>query len=188
MKKLVLLTACCLTLTGCGPTVFVAGAATTGVAGNDNRTFTTKWDDQKIAVAVRQKLYDNENFRYKASVSTAVYNRSVLLTGNVPNEDMHQQAVDIAKSVYGVKRVHDQLKVGPKISISQAAQDTWITTKVKTAMLAETDLNSTQFKVVTDHGHVYLLGLVTRSQADLATNVTQHVPGVGKITKLFEYL
>jgi len=187
MKKLLILTTCCIALTGCVPAVFVAGAAG-GVAANDNRTFSTKWEDQRTANDVRQQLHANPNIHYDASVSAAVFNHNVLLTGNVPDEELHQTALNITRAQNGVKRVHDHLKIAKPVSVSQAANDTWITTKIKTAMLAEKDLNSSQIKVVTDNGTIYLLGLVTRRQADLATNVTRHVPGVKKVVKLFEYL
>ena len=187
MKKLLILTTCCLGLTGCVPAVFVAGAAG-GVAVNDNRTLSTKWEDQRIANDVRQQLHANPNIYYDASVSVAVFNYNVLLTGNVPDEELHQTALEITKAQRGVKRVHDHLNIARPISVSQAANDTWITTKIKSLMLAEKDLNSSQIKVVTNKGHVYLLGLVTRRQADLATNVVRHVPGVRKVVKLFEYL
>ena len=41
------------------------------------------------------------------------------------------------------------------------SNDTWITSKIKTRMLAEKHFDSTRFSVVTEDGEVFLMGLVT---------------------------
>ena len=66
--------------------------------------------------------------------------------------------------------------------------DSWITTKVKTAMLREKGLKSSHIKVVTEGATVYLRGRVSRDQADLATSVARRVGGVRMVVKIFEYV
>ncbi|MDQ2994908.1 MAG: BON domain-containing protein [Pseudomonadota bacterium] len=188
MKKSLLMLTCCVALSGCAPAVFVAGAAAGGVVTGDNRTIGTKWNDQVLANNLREHLHSNEDIHYDANVSVATFNHSVLLTGTVPDQALHDKVLEITRGEPGVKRVHDQLRIARHITVSQATSDTWITTKIKTLMVAEKNLNSTHIKVVTDNGTVFLFGLVDRRQADLATNVTRHVPGVKKVVKLFEYM
>jgi osmotically-inducible protein OsmY len=69
----------------------------------------------------------------------------------------------------------------------QRSKDTWITTKVKANMLAEKNLNSGQIKVVTEDGAVYLMGIVTKHQSRVASDVARRVTGVKRVVTLFEY-
>ena len=57
--------------------------------------------------------------------------------------------------------------------------DSVITTKVKTALIGEKNLNSTQISVETFKGKVQLSGFVSSEQeANLAVNTARKVPGV----------
>ncbi|MEC8224892.1 MAG: BON domain-containing protein, partial [Pseudomonadota bacterium] len=43
-------------------------------------------------------------------------------------------------------------------------------------------------KVVTENGEVFLMGLVSDSEANLAVDVARNVSGVERVIKVFEYL
>ncbi|MBX9587071.1 MAG: BON domain-containing protein [Gammaproteobacteria bacterium] len=187
MKKLFVILVCCLSLTACLPAAFVAGAAASGAVVTDGRDMKTQLQDKTIAHRVRTALHLNKHLDKSTIISVSTFNRVVLLTGRAPNEELHELASKIAHSVKNVKRVHNEIVIGDNTSFKEAAQDTWLTTKIKSSLLAERGLNSAQIKVVTDNSTAYLMGLVSRDQADLATNVTRHVPGVDKVVKLFEY-
>ncbi|MBU2013069.1 MAG: BON domain-containing protein, partial [Gammaproteobacteria bacterium] len=68
------------------------------------------------------------------------------------------------------------------------SNDSWLTTKIKTQMLADNSVPGSRIKVITENGIVYLLGLVTRQEGNRATNLVQSVSGVQRIVKLFEYI
>ena len=55
-------------------------------------------------------------------------------------------------------------------------------------MLNENKLDITRIKVVTENGEVFLLGLIDRAQADLATEIASNTAGVRKVVKVFEYV
>jgi len=116
------------------------------------------------------------------------YNGVVLLAGQTPRADLKALAEQTASQVQRVKRVHNELQVMQPSSILARNNDAWLTTKIKTQMLADTNVPSSRIKVITENGIVYLLGLVTNGEATAATNVTQGVSGVQKIVKLFEYI
>ena len=67
------------------------------------------------------------------------------------------------------------------------SKDAWITAKVRSAMLADFSLNSTQIKVTTEDGTVYLMGIVTERQASTVTDIAKQIRGVKRVVKLFEY-
>ncbi len=187
MKRLFVVLVCCLSLTACLPAAFVAGAAASGAVVTDGRDMKTQLNDKTIAHHVRTALHLNKHLDKDTIISVSTFNRVVLLTGRAPNAELRELASKIAYSVKKVKRVHNEIIIGDNTSFKEAAQDTWLTTKIKSSLLAERGLNSAQIKVVTDNSTAYLMGLVSRDQADLATNVTRHVPGVDKVVKLFEY-
>jgi osmotically-inducible protein OsmY len=187
MKKLLLVLVSCLSLSACIPAAFVAGAAATGTVVTDGRDLHTQVDDKTIAHHVRTALNLNRHIKNDTRISVSTFNRIVLLTGRARDEELRELATTITRSVPKVRRVHNEIIIGDKSTFKDAAADTWLTTKIKSSLLAERGLNSATIKVVTDNSTAYLLGLVSREQADLATNVTRHVPGVVKVVKLFEY-
>ena len=66
--------------------------------------------------------------------------------------------------------------------------DAWLTTKIKTALFTGEDTETGRVKVVTENGIVYLMGLLSRTEADAAVETTRQVFGVQKIVKVFEYI
>lgn len=188
MKKLMLVLVSCLSLTACLPAAFVAGAAASGTVVTDGRDMQTQVDDKVIAHRVRTALHLNKHINEDTLISVSTFNRVVLLTGRASNQEIRELASTITHSVAKVRRVHNELIIADKTTFKEAVSDTWLTTKIKSSLLAERGLHSAQIKVVTDNHTAYLLGLVTREQGDLATNVTRHVPGISKVVKLFEYV
>jgi osmotically-inducible protein OsmY len=71
------------------------------------------------------------------------------------------------------------------------SSDSLITAKVKTKLFTvkgHDNFDPTRVKVVTENGIVYLMGILTHSEADAVTDAARQVGGVQKIVKLFEYL
>lgn len=123
----------------------------------------------------------------EARVVIVSYNGIVLLTGQVPHADLKPIAVKAANGVEKVQQVHDELEVRQPISLLARNHDTWLTTKVKSKMLADAEVLASRIKIVTENGTVYMMGMVSRSQGDEAVRVARTVTGVQKIVKLFEY-
>ena len=86
-----------------------------------------------------------------------------------------------------MRKVHNELQVMEPSSLLVRSNDTLITSKIKTLMLADASVSSARIKVITENGVVFLLGIVTRAEGASATNVVANASGVQKIVKLFEY-
>ena len=112
----------------------------------------------------------------------------MLLTGQVPSEDTKTLADQKVAELRKVKTVHNELQVAGPTSMVARSNDTWLMTKVKTALLTSNRVSGNRIKVVTEDGIVYLLGLLTRDEADAAVDVARQVYGVQKIVKVFEYI
>jgi osmotically-inducible protein OsmY len=152
------------------------------------RTFGVFIDDAVLEPMIRSEI-KNSDPGYKGShLAIVSYNGVVLLAGQVANEALRTNASEQAQSLQRVRKVHNELTVGGPISLVARSNDSWLTTKVKTRLLASDAAYGTKVKVVTENGVIYMLGLITRDQADTAVLVASNVFGVQKIVKVFEYL
>ncbi len=174
-------------ISGCAAPVIVAGGAIAGAAAVDRRDANTIIDDNNISLKIEEKIYTDDSIRRHIHVNVNTYNGVVLLTGEVPTTEMRNVVVSHAQHVAKVKQINNETIVAPASDFKSRRQDTWITTKVKSTLLSEKKINGLHFKVVTENQIVYLLGLVTRTEGDIAANAVRQVDGVKQIIKLFEY-
>lgn len=166
---------------------FVAGAAASAVVVNDRRNIETMSDDQQIQYTAYQRIIADTSLTTGSHIVVETFDRNVLLVGEAPTEDVRNRVEAIVRSLPKVNRIYNQITIGPPASPAELSNDSWITTKVKSEMLAAKGLHSSQVKVITENGSVYLLGIVTHDQAQLAVDVARHVSGVQRVVKLFEY-
>lgn len=153
------------------------------------RTIGSTIDDQLIETRIGVNVAKSHVDLERASrIQVTSYNGVVLLAGQVPREELKELAGRTARQVQKVKVVHNELTVGEPISLLARNNDTLITASAKTRMLADSAIPGRRIKVTTEAGTLYLLGLVTRAEADLAVQAVQQVGGVQRIVKLFEYI
>jgi osmotically-inducible protein OsmY len=106
----------------------------------------------------------------------------------VPDQRDIDRILDLAKAHKGSQQVINRLELAGKTNFTSRANDGWITTRVKTAMTTSGALDPTRVKVVTERANVYLMGLVTRAEAQAAVEVTRSISGVVRVIKVFEYI
>nr|WP_093391429.1 BON domain-containing protein [Halopseudomonas xinjiangensis] len=153
------------------------------------RTIGSTIDDQLIETRIEVNVSKSHIDLERASrIDATSYNGVVLLAGQVPREELKEIAGNAARQVQKVKVVHNELKVGQPISLLARNNDALITANAKTRLLADSSIPGRRIKITTEAGSVYLLGLVTRKEADLAVQAVQQVGGVQRIVKLFEYI
>lgn len=174
-----------------GGCVMLAGtAAIGGTAGTtmDRRTTGTLIDDQSIEWRTRVAFDEKGLIRDDVHVSITSYNRVVLLSGEVPDEQVKQQLEQIAREVREVRGVHNELVVAEPTSLQTRSRDTLITTRAKLALAGGMKAPIVaNVKVVTENGVVFLMGIMSRAEGDEVTRLVQTVPGVQQIVRLFEY-
>jgi osmotically-inducible protein OsmY len=171
-------------LSACAP--LVVGGATVGtMAMLDRRTSGTQVEDETIELRAGSRVRDAVPAGH---INVSSYNRQVLITGEVPTEAAKQQAGDLVAKVENVKGVVNELGVMGATSMTARSSDTFITGQVKASILDDKNLYSGAFKVVTERGVVYLMGRVTRTEADRATQIARGVGGVQRVVRIFEIL
>ncbi|MEZ8062478.1 MULTISPECIES: BON domain-containing protein [Vibrio] len=183
--KLISVSLLTLSLSGCAG-LFIAGAATTANLVTDTRTTKEIWNDNNIEFEVAA-ITNKQPYRGNVRITASSYRGSVVLMGQATTDAERRAFENQAKDVAGVESIHNQVRVKQPLSISAISNDSWITTKVKSALLAKSELNGIKVKVITEDSEVFLLGLVSREHADIATEVARNISGVKQVIRAFEY-
>jgi osmotically-inducible protein OsmY len=177
-----------LFLSACIPAV-VGGAAATSAVAYDKRTTGTIIDDQGIEVKVRHQIdeYEHINLDANSHIVIVSYNEVVLLVGQVASTAAKEKIGELTAKVQKVRKVHNELEVGEPTSLVTRSHDTWITTKIKSSS-GFNEINPLHTKVVTENDVVYLMGIVSRQQADQLTELARSTTGVSRVVRVFEYV
>ena len=175
-----------LILQGCVAAVATGAAVGSSIA-YDRRTTGTVIDDQGIEYKAASALYENQTLYQQSHVNITSYNGIVLITGETPSEEMRQEVSTKVAAIPKVRTVHNELIIAAPSALTSRSSDSWITSKVKTKLAADESIDPMYVKVVTENGIVYMMGLVTHTEANHAVRVAQHTAGVQRVVKIFEY-
>lgn len=185
MMKLAAVISLTLLLQACAAAV-VAGGASAVTSASDRRTLGSQIDDSSIVVKAERALEANKTLDEQAHINVNSYNGILLLTGQAPSQEMLDTASQLVQGIQGVKDVQNQIRVGNPISFTTRSRDSWITTRVKSLLVADKEISALNIKVITESGEVFLMGLVSSTEADKAVEIARHVNGVSRVIKAFE--
>jgi len=185
MVKLAAVISLTLLLQACAAAV-VAGGASAVTSASDRRTLGSQIDDSGIVVKAERALEANKTLDEQAHINVNSYNGILLLTGQAPNQDLVDTASQLVQGIQGIKEVQNQIRVGNPISFTTRSRDSWITTRVKSLLVADKEISALNIKVITESGEVFLMGLVSSTEADKAVEIARHVNGVSRVIKAFE--
>ncbi|OEF24991.1 BON domain-containing protein [Vibrio rumoiensis] len=152
----------------------------------DVRSGSQIWQEHQITSEVAA-LNNSPQFKGKMRVSATEDHSRVVLMGQAINDDTRLAAADYVAQLSGVKKVFNQIRVKPILSFNAISYDSWLTTKVKAELLTEHRLDGLSIKVVTEDKEVFLSGLVSAENAELASQVASRVSGVKHVVKAFTY-
>jgi osmotically-inducible protein OsmY len=188
MIRLLSVAAAAALLSGCA--VAVVGAAAGAGAVHDRRSVGTVLDDNNIALTAFDSINKDKELALKNNVGITVYNGVMLLFGEVRTDELRQRALSRVSGLAGVKRIVNEIAVEEPTGFGTSTRDSWLTLRVKTALLDIVDIEGfdpTRVNVSTQNGKVYLMGLVTRVEAERVVDIARNVPGVERVVKVFEY-
>ncbi len=175
----------CATLSGCGS--LLASMETGPIEDSPfERTLARQLEDESIETKAIVNLRADDDGFDVAHLVIVSFNGYVLIAGQLEAERLRRRATDILRRIDGVRRIYNELEVGPPTTGVTRSNDTWITTKVKTRMLASPSIEGGRVKVVTENGVVYLMGLVSRDEADRISHTVSGISGVKRVVRLFE--
>ncbi len=186
MKRFILILIMGALLQGC-VAAFIAGAAAGGIIVYDRRNIVTMKEDADILAKINAFIYEHPYLNNKSHINATVFNNVVLLTGETLSPEARGQVVEYARQVPKVAKVYNEIAIAAPDAALTRSSDSLITAKVRTAMVGKSGLHSSSIKVVTENGVVYLMGVVSPSQANLAVDAARRVSGVQKVVKIFDY-
>lgn len=184
---LTLLISSSILLQGCAGLLIGAGVGVASVA-HDRRTLGTQVDDTTTAGKISTALAKDITIKEQARISVQVFNGTALLVGQAPTQALIQRAENVASTVKTVKKLHNQIRLGAPIPAKIIANDTWLASKVKTKLLADKRVDGLHIEIEVENGEVFLMGLITKQESDIAVDITRNVKGVKQVIKAFEYI
>lgn len=172
-------------LSGCAP-LMLGAAVGTGLVASDRRTSGAQLEDEAIELKASNRITEAMGTRVRVNVTS--YNRQVLLSGEVPNEADRQRVQQTVSGVDNVRSVVNELAITDSPTLSQRTSDLVLSGCVKAGFIDHQELSSQAFKVVAERGTIYLMGRVTKREADLATEIARTTSGVKAVVRIFDYI
>ena len=155
---------------------------------NDRRTMGEMIDDKTLNVDL-SNMIAKDSMLDDAHINLNIYNQSVLVTGEAPSENTKEYLESIIKSKSAkIKQLINEVEVMPNSSYLDRAKDGVITVQIETLFLDQEVFHPRHVSVHTERGIVYLMGSVTKREAEHATNIATKAKNVKKVVKLFNYL
>lgn len=174
-------------LSGC--VAAVVGGTAAGV-GHDRRAWTTVIADRNIQASAYDNFNKDKELALKNNVSIVVYNGVMLLVGEVRTQELRQRAEQRVSGYEGVRKLVNEIEVREPEGFLSQRRDNTITAHVKTALLDIVDMpgfDPTRVNITTVHRTVYLMGLLSREEADRVAEIARNVAGVEKVVRVLEY-
>lgn len=176
-------------LTSCLPAIQGASTISTIITTtNDRRSAGEVLDDRTIML--RMLAWPGQDIMLEdAHLNFMVYNKSLLITGEVPNNATLKHTIQQAKiQDPKIKQVFNEITVGPNSGLLSRSKDAAITAQIETLFQDQEVFHPTLVRVMTENQTVYLMGAVTQREAQKAVKVASKAKWVKKIVKRFDYL
>lgn len=183
MKPLraVILTGSCALLSSC-----LSGIWTGANLFYDRHNVYNSFNDFEINNTARRALYADDALECpECHIDLAVFNGDILLAGHLENAQMRDEAYRRVMAKPGYRRLFKEISIEPVRT--NLRKDSWITAKIRSKIIADSEINPHSFKVVTSDQIVYLMGDVMPDQAEWATSIARETSGVRRVVRLLKY-
>ena len=164
--------------------VAVVGMGAGALMVTDRRPSDTYVADEAIELRSGNRI--NEKFGDRVHVNATSYNRTVLLTGEVPDAAARAEVEKLINGVPNVRAVANELQVSGISSLAARSSDSYLTSKVKARFVDMGKFSANHVKVISESGTVYLLGIVSQGESDAASDIARTTGGVMKVVRMFE--
>lgn len=172
-----------------GCTTIVAATASGPIEEDyGERTLGTIVEDNTIESKAHVNLSQASENLHEANINIVSFNRVLLLTGQVPDQQSKELASKVTSDIRHIRRIHNELEVAGNSTFLSRSNDTYLISKVAGRLLATEGIDSGRIETVVENSQLYLMGLVTREEAKRVVNAMQKVSGLSRITKVFEYI
>jgi osmotically-inducible protein OsmY len=168
-------------LSGCGPLLVGGAVGGVGLAASERRGIGGYVDDTGIRMAIND-LWLKHSVGLHHRMNLTVDQGRAMITGRAKSAQERLDAVRLASQANGVKEVINEIQVGEDTGVGDTANDTWISTQVRSGLVFEKSVSSQNFSVTTSAGVVYLLGTAkSREEMERAITVARSTAGVRQV-------
>lgn len=174
-------------LSGCGSLLSSVGVGTIDDHPAE-RTLAQVIEDNNIETKAMVNIHAENDAYHDAHLVVVSYNGYVLLAGQVVDKALKEGATEVLREIKGVRRIYNELEIGPPTSAMTRTNDAWLTARIKSSLIGDSDITGTRVKVVTENRVVYLMGLVTQKEGARITDVAATTSGVKRVVRLFEFI
>ena len=155
---------------------------------NDRRSMGEILDDKALYMDL-SNLVNKDPMLDDAHINFNVFNKSVLMTGEAPDDDLKNYLEEqVKRKAPLMKQLINEVEVMPNSSYLSRAKDGVISVQIEALFLDQEVFHPRHVSVLTERKTVYLMGSVTKREAEHATNVASKAKNVNKVVKLFNYL
>ena len=172
-------------LSACG-VIAVGGVAAGASIMADRRTPGVQAIDNGIEMEANAAL--SKKFGDNAHINVTSFNQKVLLTGEVKDADIKGEAGAYVKAMKNARTVFNELIIGPNSTYTARANDSYLESKIKTQMIFTDKLPSNSMSIVAEGTSVYLMGILTQNEADLAKKIASNTNGVKDVYVYFDII
>lgn len=166
--------------------VAIGGVTASAAILADRRSPAVQAIDKGIELQAENALA--KRFGDSAHINVTSFNQKVLLTGEVKDADIKGEAGAYIKAMKNARSVFNELVIGPNSTLSSRANDSYLESLIKTQMIFTDKLPSNSMAIVAEGGSVYLMGILTQNEADLAKKVTSNTNGVKDVYAYFDII
>ncbi len=184
-SKLVVMLILTSFLSACG-VLAVGGVAASAAILADRRSASVQAIDKGIELEAVNALA--KRFGDNAHINVTSFNQKVLLTGEVKDADIKGEAGAYVKAMKNARSVYNELVIGPNSSYTARANDSYLESKIKTQMIFTEELPSNSMAIVAEGSSVYLMGILTQKEADIAKKVASNSSGVKEVFVYFDII
>lgn len=153
---------------------------------SENRKLSDIFADEELAHQASSLLTKDKQLYQKTHIRVFALNQTLILIGEAPTQKLKDLAEASIQSLKNIKEIKNLIAITSLPSTTTRSLDSWATTKLKTLLLAEKNLHSTNIKVVTENNVIYLLGLVPKTEAIQAVKIAEQVSKNYNVVSLFE--
>ena len=166
--------------------VAVGGVAATANLLADRRSPGVQAIDKGIELEANNAL--DKKFGDRAHINVTSFNQKVLLTGEVKDADIKGEAGAYVKTMKNARSMYNELIIGPNSSFTARANDSYLESKIKTQMIFTEQLPSNSMAIIAEGSSVYLMGILTLREADLAKKIASNTNGVKDVFAYFDII
>ena len=183
--KLIMVCIIAMQLTACGILAVGGVAAGAGIMA-DRRTPGVQAIDRGIELEANAAL--SKKFGDNAHINVSSFNQKVLLTGEAKDTNVKTEAGDYVKAMKNARSVFNELMIGPNSSYTARANDAYLESKIKTQMIFTEKLPSNSMSIIAEGSSIYLMGILTQNEADLAKKIASNTNGVKDVYVYFDVI